>query len=161
VAIGGNSVVATNTTSAMLSMSFVGSTLNATGTPSRAVNVGQTSQLALALTDTILTGSIPIGLSGASTQLMVTPGGINLLHGSTTTILAFATGSYDISGYQTNYDANAKDMDPKLSTTDYVHLLSGSPAVDLTHSTTCSTMRDIDGEMRPKGTYCDVGADEQ
>jgi hypothetical protein len=161
IAPAGNVAVGNNSAGSPLAMTFVGSTLNGTGAGSRAINLASTSTLSLGLTDSILIANIPISSSGAIGSIQLTHSGVNLLHGVTTTIVALSTGSLDIAGYQTNYDSSGLDMDPLLSTTDYIHLQAGSPAVGLAGASPCSTPKDIDGESRPKGTNCDVGADEQ
>jgi hypothetical protein len=157
VAVGGNALVINNAASSPMAVDFVGSTLNSVN--STAINVFKTSQLTLGLTDTIVTGNVPIAVSGPAAMLAVTPMGVNLLHGSTATVLATSSGNYTIAMYNATYDLNAQDHDP-MFISDNFHLSATSPAKDLTGSATCSTPLDIDGETRPRGTFCDVGADE-
>jgi hypothetical protein len=161
VSLAGNAVAANNGASSPLALTITGSTLNGTTTTGgRAINVAMTSLFTLNMTDSILYAHTPIGLSGMTNQLAVNHTGVNLLHGNSSTIVASAAGSADIAAYKSTWDSSAVDMDPLLSATDYVHLLPGSPAVGLAGPQPCSTPMDIEGETRPKGPACDVGADE-
>jgi hypothetical protein len=157
----GNVMVVNASAAGNYAANFFGCTLNGTGTGGRAVNVVTANLLTLGLTDTLIVAAVPITLSGPPGQLFIDAGGANILHGSTTTLVAYNTSSFDITGYRANYgDGNADDLDPLLQS-DGIHLGPGSPAAEHTNSTTCSTANDIDGENRPKGVYCDTGADEQ
>jgi len=163
VAVGG-SAMAANNVSNPLAASFIGCTLTGTSNSGgRGLNIANTTLFTLTAQDTIIYAPVPISLGGPATNLTVNHSGINLVHASSGTTVLVSTNptSMDITAYKAMFDSTAIDVDPALSTTDYVHLGSGSMAVDKVSGPTCSTPKDIDGETRPKGSACDIGADEK
>src|SRR5262249_23495870 len=138
-------------------LDLIGSTVNAVG--GRALYIVNTSKLSLGLQDTVLAGQWAI--SGNMTSGLVgNAQGTNVLHRHSG-VATFTAMTLDITGYKTTFnDPNAKDLPPMFAG-DNFHLAPGSPLVDLTMTTSCSTNQDVDGETRPKGAACDVGADEQ
>jgi hypothetical protein len=162
VAVGGTAMAANNV-AGPLAVSFVGCTLNGTGNAGgRGLNVANTTQLMLSTQDTIYYAVVPIAVGGPANQLTVNHMGINLLHASaSTTVLSSTDAPMNIAAYNSMVDSTAIDANPALSTSDYVHLGAGSMAVDKIPGPTCSTPKDIDGDTRPQGGACDIGADEQ
>jgi hypothetical protein len=161
VSIGGNAFAAQQVESSTMAANFIASTFNAVGGVGIALQTP--SWLALGLKDTIVTGETPISSYDSSTSKMpITAAGQNILHGGTTTIYKLSTSALDITAYRTTCnDPNAKDLDPGIDPTDHVHLQAGAGAADLAGPAPCSTNRDVDGDSRPKGGACDVGADER
>jgi hypothetical protein len=161
VAIGGIAYAAQQVESSTMTINFVASTLNGVG--GIGIALQSPTFLNLGLRDTIITGETPISSYDSSVSKMpITAAGQNILHGGSTTVYKLSNSALDITAYRSMCgDANAKDLDPGIDPADHVHLVAGAAAADIAGPPPCSTSQDVDGEARPKGGACDVGADER
>jgi hypothetical protein len=140
-------------------------TVSASGSMAATAIHMETGAVMIQTTDSIISGGF--ALVDADGMPMLNGTGHNLYYATMTDnsdggmgqpVLLLANGvPYDLAWVITK-DPAAAYGNPLFQPDGY-HLMIGSPAIDK-GMPPCAVAIDIDGEMRPKGTKCDIGADE-